>query len=129
MTSRTPTTAADRSHHGGTARSAPEARARWWDAAVCRFFGPTLFFASDDETRGQRARRERTAKRICHPCPARADCLQHALATGETYGVWGGTTERERLGASYPADTVPMESSAGNTRGHRRDREHLNATN
>ena len=111
MTNRTPTTAPDRSRNGATARSAPEAAARWWDAAVCRFFGPSLFFAPDDETRGQRARRERIAKSICRYCPARADCLQHALASGETYGVWGGATERERMGVPYPADTVTMETS------------------
>ncbi|WP_081314826.1 WhiB family transcriptional regulator [Rhodococcus pyridinivorans] len=68
----------------------------WWDHADCRFFGPALFFGSDDETRGQRAQREQNAKRICRHCPVRLHCLQYALSLGDPYGIWGGTTERER---------------------------------
>jgi WhiB family redox-sensing transcriptional regulator len=36
------------------------------------------------------------AKRICHVCPVRRQCLEHALAAPEKYGVWGGTDEVER---------------------------------
>ena len=35
------------------------------------------------------------AKAICRGCRVTAACLEHALARHE-YGVWGGTTERER---------------------------------
>lgn len=33
---------------------------------------------------------------ICADCPAREACLAYALARGERYGVWGGTTEADR---------------------------------
>lgn len=33
---------------------------------------------------------------ICAVCPVREDCLSHALATNERFGVWGGTTEQQR---------------------------------
>ena len=37
-----------------------------------------------------------TAKSICNLCPVRADCLDHALRF-ELHGVWGGTSERQRI--------------------------------
>lgn len=36
------------------------------------------------------------AKRICGGCSVRAECLEFALARDERFGVWGGTSERER---------------------------------
>lgn len=37
-----------------------------------------------------------TAIAICHRCPVRADCLDFALRTSQPFGIWGGTTARER---------------------------------
>jgi len=37
-----------------------------------------------------------TPKAICAGCPVRQQCLTYALDTNQTYGVWGGTSERER---------------------------------
>jgi WhiB family transcriptional regulator, redox-sensing transcriptional regulator len=61
----------------------------WHEDAACRDADPNLFFASDDETR-------RAAMTLCSTCPVRRPCLEHALRTGETYGIWGGTDEGER---------------------------------
>lgn len=36
------------------------------------------------------------AKTVCARCPVQNQCLQHALDTGETWGVWGGFTSAER---------------------------------
>ena len=36
------------------------------------------------------------AVRRCGRCPVRRSCLAFALAEGEEYGVWGGTTEVQR---------------------------------
>jgi len=32
---------------------------------------------------------------VCQTCPVRADCLEAGMA--ERHGIWGGTTERERV--------------------------------
>lgn len=71
--------------------------AEWWASAACRFFGPALFFSADHETRGERARREERAKSICRGCPVVEQCLTSALVRRERFGVWGGTSARERL--------------------------------
>jgi hypothetical protein len=36
------------------------------------------------------------AKQVCAPCPVRVECLEYALDGGEAFGIWGGTSERER---------------------------------
>jgi WhiB family transcriptional regulator, redox-sensing transcriptional regulator len=38
----------------------------------------------------------RQAKAICARCPLQDACLAYALQGQETYGIWGGHTERER---------------------------------
>ena len=44
---------------------------------------PELFF----ETYGQALE---LARKLCAPCPVRAECLSGALQRGEPHGVWGG---------------------------------------
>lgn len=48
------------------------------------------------ETREEKAVREQQAKAICQGCPVRQVCLDHAVATREPFGIWGGLTEQER---------------------------------
>jgi hypothetical protein len=36
------------------------------------------------------------AKAVCASCPVRRDCLLEALATDNSWGVWGGLTSGER---------------------------------
>lgn len=36
------------------------------------------------------------ARRVCHYCPSRSECLSEALITDERFGVWGGFTGAER---------------------------------
>ncbi|MFD9664777.1 WhiB family transcriptional regulator [Rhodococcus sp. NPDC059968] len=55
-----------------------------------------MFFSPDGERGHARDRREARARQICQPCPVLAQCRDHALAAGEPYGVWGGTTEADR---------------------------------
>ena len=33
-------------------------------------------------------------------CPVQVPCREHAMATGETFGVWGGLGEAERRGST-----------------------------
>jgi WhiB family redox-sensing transcriptional regulator len=64
---------------------------RWRVRASCRGLDPALFFPDSDE--GPAAQR---AQQVCMPCPVREQCLQEALGNKETYGIWGGTTPRDR---------------------------------
>jgi WhiB family redox-sensing transcriptional regulator len=81
----------------GTARppGAQTWRWEWQVAARCRG-RDDLFFHPHGEREPARSRREAAAKQICGSCPVRQECLDHALATAEPYGVWGGLSETER---------------------------------
>ncbi|MFP4150151.1 MAG: WhiB family transcriptional regulator [Nitriliruptoraceae bacterium] len=61
----------------------------WQQEAACRDTDPELFFSNADADRRQ-------ALELCASCPVRQECLEHALATRESYGIWGGTDEHER---------------------------------
>ena len=72
----------------------------WQDKALCKTNGvdATVFF-NDDMLRGvEKQARESAAKKICTACPVKTECLEHALAVPENYGVWGGLTQDERMG-------------------------------
>lgn len=59
------------------------------ESAACRGVDPDLFFPDRGESL-------EPAKRVCRGCPVQVACLDHALAGNEKFGVWGGTSERER---------------------------------
>ena len=61
----------------------------WVSYAACLDSDPYLFFPGPDGDTGE-------ALRICSSCAVREQCLDYALMARERYGVWGGTTERER---------------------------------
>ncbi len=63
--------------------------AGWQRHGLCLGLDPELFFPG----RGDDAA---PAKAVCAECPVRATCLDHALANGEKFGVWGGKSEKER---------------------------------
>jgi WhiB family redox-sensing transcriptional regulator len=72
----------------------------WQDNGLCKSDGvdATVFF-NDEMLRGyEKDARESTAKKICTACPVKTECLEHALAVPENYGVWGGLTQDERMG-------------------------------
>jgi WhiB family transcriptional regulator, redox-sensing transcriptional regulator len=61
----------------------------WAAYASCRNADPDLFFPAEGED-------AEAALKICRGCPVRPECLEWALDTRVRYGVWGGTTERDR---------------------------------
>jgi WhiB family redox-sensing transcriptional regulator len=63
-------------------------RRNWRAAARCR--------TADAEGLFVTGARQREARRFCRSCPVRTECLAHALDHRIEFGVWGGTTERER---------------------------------
>lgn len=70
-------------------KSASNEKASWEDFANCLGMDGDLFFPD-------RGASTRKAKETCRGCVVREDCLDYALANGETHGIWGGTSERER---------------------------------
>jgi WhiB family redox-sensing transcriptional regulator len=63
-------------------------RWNWRIAARCR--------TADAEELFVRGAEQRRARQFCATCPVRTECLAHALDERVEFGVWGGTTERER---------------------------------
>ena len=61
----------------------------WREVGACRGLDATLFFPDEEDE-------AREAKEVCAGCAVRIACLEHALASREKVGVWGGATERER---------------------------------
>lgn len=61
----------------------------WMMDARCLDADPEAFFP-------EKGGSTREAKRICAICPVVQDCLSHALANDERFGIWGGRSERER---------------------------------
>jgi WhiB family redox-sensing transcriptional regulator len=61
----------------------------WRQRAACRGVDPDIFYPVSDEEASD-------AKAICALCPVQQACLEWALTSRESDGVWGGATERER---------------------------------
>jgi WhiB family redox-sensing transcriptional regulator len=71
---------------------------RWQQSGSCRAPGVAGDFYPPMhlERRPERLARERRAKQVCAGCPVRQRCLDHAVATDERYGIWGGLDQDER---------------------------------
>ncbi|MGC4986625.1 WhiB family transcriptional regulator [Streptomyces sp. DT193] len=61
---------------------------------ACADEDPELFFPIGDS--GPALLQEGEAKAVCRRCPLIERCLQGALERGESAGVWGGLSEKER---------------------------------
>ena len=57
--------------------------------ARCHEVDPEIFFP-------ERGGSSKAARAVCNQCPVRAQCLEYALNNKEQFGIWGGTSERER---------------------------------
>lgn len=89
----------------------------WQLQGLCRRAGSELFFHPENERGPRRADREAAAKQICQQCPVLLRCREHALATREPYGVWGGLAAHERE-ALLRGRTLPEPDATA----HRGDR-------
>lgn len=61
----------------------------WRERAACRGSDPDIFYPVNEDEGDE-------AIAICMACAVREPCLEYALAARERYGVWGGTTEKDR---------------------------------
>ena len=78
----------------GTASQAVH-REEWLDAGACRSEDPELFFPITSS--GPSAQQIAAAKAVCQGCGVQSQCLHYALDSHQSYGVWGGLSEEERL--------------------------------
>jgi hypothetical protein len=81
-------------------------RPAWFADAECRpenrpdWISPRDWTAMFYPTRGEVAD---AARELCVVCPVSYDCLGLAVADRERFGVWGGTSERQRRSARSAA--------------------------
>lgn len=68
----------------------------WQFDGACNDADSEIFFSPEHERGRKRAEREAQAKAYCHACPVVKQCLEHALAVREPFGVWGGLNTGER---------------------------------
>jgi len=64
-------------------------RPAWMRDALCNEYPRDLFFPGRGATGTK-------AKAVCSSCAVRGECLDYALGDAALYGVWGGTSDRER---------------------------------
>lgn len=66
--------------------------ADWREQAACRNpeVDKRLFFSDSNVEKNQ-------AIEVCDTCPVKQECLDYALERPKEIGVWGGTTERQRM--------------------------------
>jgi len=68
----------------------------WMTDGLCAQTDPDAFFP-------EKGGSTREAKAVCRRCPVSAECLAYALANDARFGVWGGTSERDRRRMKRPA--------------------------
>jgi WhiB family transcriptional regulator, redox-sensing transcriptional regulator len=80
----------------------------WQDFALCAETDPEAFFP-------EKGGSTREAKKVCQSCLVRAECLEYALEHGERFGIWGGTSERERRRLMRDSSAVAAIARASRT--------------
>lgn len=68
---------------------APDDAEDWREQALCAQIDPEAFFP-------EKGGSSKAAKSICRQCPVQVECLEYALGSNQTFGVWGGLSARER---------------------------------
>lgn len=73
----------------------------WKQRGLCAQLSPydsdAMFFGVENrEAPGRLIAAANQARRMCRRCPIEAECLTDALLHDERYGVWGGTSGRQR---------------------------------
>lgn len=70
----------------------------WQEKGLCNDAKNSEIFFYESHERGQdKAKRIELAISYCNACPVIEKCRQFALDTQQTYGIWGGLTEEQRL--------------------------------
>lgn len=67
----------------------------WRDQAACRDEDPETFFPAGESAPYQQQVAEAVA--VCRRCPVIRRCFAWAVEAGQEQGIWGGTTEHDRM--------------------------------
>ena len=83
----------------------------WMQTGACREEDPDLFFP---ERGGDFA----APKEVCARCDVKDECLTYAMDNHIQFGIWGGTSERERrkLRGTWPKRTETLFCRRCNSR-------------
>lgn len=73
-----------------------EPRPDWRDHAACLDKDPENWFPVSELESGIALAHIESVKAICSGCPVIDSCLLWALNTQQQFGIWGGTTPKER---------------------------------
>ena len=70
----------------------------WMEDAACLNEDPEMFFLDSEDPAWLRRRKAEAARQVCAQCPVFSECRLFGLlvATQDHWGVYGGTTHRER---------------------------------
>jgi WhiB family transcriptional regulator, redox-sensing transcriptional regulator len=90
----------------------------WQDQALCRKFPADDWFPARSDSPIVAELVE-----VCRRCPAQRSCLAAALVVPEEHGIWGGTTEADRVyglsalarGASVPEVLDELQTTSHET--------------
>lgn len=97
-------------------------RPAWMADANCRGMDTEMFHAERGDAATVQA-----AKAICRACDVQAECLAYAITNGETFGIWGGKSRKERLAiarrAGFSTKAVRPPAECGTLGGHSRHRD------
>lgn len=69
-------------------------RPDWFDDAACRGLDAEIFYP-------QQGKALDLARATCASCPVQPECAELAIANHELFGIWGGTSERQRRRIRY----------------------------
>jgi WhiB family redox-sensing transcriptional regulator len=61
----------------------------WQSQGECNGVDQSIMFPEQGQSNAP-------ARKLCAGCVVRRQCLEHAIDHHEEYGIWGGTTPRER---------------------------------
>jgi WhiB family redox-sensing transcriptional regulator len=92
---------------------------RWEDHPErgCRGGSPNIWFPIEvDPKTGEESEPPYPppeAKRICNVCPVRAECLEFALDTDQSAGIWGGLTTYQRRLTKIPKERKRCPTCGG----------------
>lgn len=87
----------------------------WHTWALCGGMSFATFFGAANDERPTMKRSEIAyARGTCAGCPVKRECLDWALAKNERFGVWGGTSgrQRTRMRAEMRAEGLDAEQIA-----------------